>query len=87
MPPHNQLEDLRRLRESVAVECKLAGGRDGQGAVPEDFWATYSAFANTQGGVMEDLHDGQPARVKNRTVTSLINIHRPPQQPELPHAA
>lgn len=52
MSPIRTSEDLRRLRESVAVECKLAGGRDGQGAVPEDFWATYSAFANTQGGVI-----------------------------------
>ncbi|MFM8326660.1 MAG: helix-turn-helix domain-containing protein, partial [Pirellulaceae bacterium] len=25
---------------------------DGQGAVPEDFWPTYSAFANTQGGLV-----------------------------------
>lgn len=28
---HLQLEDLRRLRESVAVECKLAGERAGSG--------------------------------------------------------
>lgn len=46
------LEDLTLLAESVELECKLAGGRDGQGAVPEDFWPTYSAFANTQGGIV-----------------------------------
>ena len=46
------LSDLSRLRESVDLECKLAAGRDGQGAVPEDFWPSYSAFANTQGGVV-----------------------------------
>jgi len=34
------------------MECKLAAGRDGNGALPEDFWPTYSAFANTQGGVV-----------------------------------
>jgi len=28
------LSDLSRLRESVDLECKLAVGRDGQGAVP-----------------------------------------------------
>lgn len=45
-------EDLTLLAESVELECKLAGGRDGQGTVPEDFWPTYSAFANTQGGIV-----------------------------------
>lgn len=44
--------DLELLRESVGLECKLAAGRDGQGALPEDFWPTYSAFANTDGGVV-----------------------------------
>jgi hypothetical protein len=44
--------DLALLRESVDLECKLAAGRDGQGAVPEDFWPTCSAFANTEGGVV-----------------------------------
>lgn len=46
------IADLELLRESVELECKLAAGRDGKGAVPEDFWPTYSAFANTQGGVV-----------------------------------
>ncbi len=46
------LADLALLRESVDLECKLALGRDLQGAIPEDFWPTYSAFANTEGGVI-----------------------------------
>lgn len=46
------IADLELLRESVDLECKLAAGRDGQGALPEDFWPTYSAFANAQGGVV-----------------------------------
>jgi len=40
------LEDLALLHESVSLECKLANGRDGKGALPEDFWSTYSAMAN-----------------------------------------
>jgi len=46
------LADIHLLRESVDLECKLARGRDGQGALPDDFWPTYSAFANTGGGVV-----------------------------------
>lgn len=46
------LEDLSLLRESNSLECKLASGRDGKGALPEDFWPTYSAFANTNGGLV-----------------------------------
>lgn len=52
MTPFTSLADLALLRESVSLECKLAAGRDGQGALPEDFWSTYSAFANTDGGVV-----------------------------------
>jgi len=42
--------DIKALRESRDVECKLAGGRDGKGELPKDIWETYSAFANTDGG-------------------------------------
>jgi len=44
------LDDITDLHESAQVEFKLAGGRDGQGQLPEDIWATYSSFANTLGG-------------------------------------
>ena len=50
MPALNTLDDIRALKETWQIECKLAQGRDGEGALPEDIWETYSAFANTQGG-------------------------------------
>lgn len=50
MPAINTLEDIAALQETWKIECKLAQGRDGSGALPEDIWETYSAFANTQGG-------------------------------------
>lgn len=46
------LEDLTLLRETVSLECKLAHGRNGKGALPDDFWRTYSAMANTDGGII-----------------------------------
>ena len=44
--------DPKGFVESQAVEAKLAHGRDGLGALPESLWETYSAFANTDGGVI-----------------------------------
>ena len=46
----NSLKDIQFLRESQQLECKLANGRDGKGALPNDIWETYSAFANGEGG-------------------------------------
>jgi hypothetical protein len=54
------IADLELLRESVNLECKLAAGRDGKGALPEDFWPTYSAFANT-GASCAPSGSGKPA--------------------------
>ncbi|MFH1044153.1 MAG: RNA-binding domain-containing protein [Pseudomonadota bacterium] len=70
------IADIELLRESVDLECKLAGGRDGQGAVPDDFWPTYSAFANAQGGmVLLGLRDrnGQFETVGIQNVTKVRN--------------
>ena len=48
----NTIEDIELLKESHSVEFKLAQGKDGQGVLPKDFWPTYSAFANTEGGLI-----------------------------------
>lgn len=44
--------DPALLAESADLECKAAQGRDGRGELPEDFWKSYSAMANTDGGVI-----------------------------------
>lgn len=46
----NDIIDLQTLVESEQVEFKLAGGKDGKGELPKDFWPTYSAMANGRGG-------------------------------------
>ncbi|MBO3270080.1 RNA-binding domain-containing protein [Hymenobacter defluvii] len=46
------LDDLQAQRESADFEAKAAQGQDGRGALPHDIWPTYSAFANTNGGVI-----------------------------------
>ena len=44
--------DMLTLAESHDLECKAAQGRDGRGELPEDFWRSYSAMANGEGGVI-----------------------------------
>lgn len=44
------IEKKLNIVEGVNVECKQAQGKDGNGEVPNDFWETYSAMANTYGG-------------------------------------
>ena len=51
-PEQLTLDDIATLAESVDLECKAAQGRDGRGELPEDFWKSYSAMANGEGGVI-----------------------------------
>jgi len=50
--PLTSISDIELLRESAELECKLASGRDGNGELPKDFWKSYSALANTNGGIV-----------------------------------
>jgi predicted HTH transcriptional regulator len=46
------LEELQLHGEGADLEVKAAAGRDGHGELPQDLWKTYSAMANTNGGVI-----------------------------------
>ena len=43
--------DLGDFAEEVDLEAKKATGRDGRGELPRSFFETYSAMANTEGGI------------------------------------
>src|ERR1039457_6309083 len=44
--------EILDLTEGFDFEVKKAAGRDGKGQLPDSFFPTYSAMANTEGGVV-----------------------------------
>jgi len=68
--PTFALDDIENLHESVQVEFKLAGGRDGNGTLPEGMWGSYSAFANTLGG---EIILGVKEQQGNFTIEGIVN--------------
>ncbi|MBI5498480.1 MAG: putative DNA binding domain-containing protein [Deltaproteobacteria bacterium] len=78
---------LQRL-EGMDLEAKRALGSSGRGELPSDFFPTYSAFANTNGGLVllgvAERHDGtlevlgipEPQRVQKNLWDSLNNPQR-----------
>jgi predicted HTH transcriptional regulator len=46
------LNRILELAEGADLEVKASLGRDGRGELPRAFWETYSAMANTDGGVV-----------------------------------
>jgi predicted HTH transcriptional regulator len=82
------LELLESMREGTDFEAKRAGGKDGMGQLPEDFWPTYSAMANTQGGTivlgMREHKDGHLEVVglsnPEHILRELWNLLRNPQK-------
>jgi ATP-dependent DNA helicase RecG len=45
-------ENLLQLGEEFDLEFKAAQGKKGEGTLPDNLWETYSAMANTEGGII-----------------------------------
>ncbi|MGY4533496.1 hypothetical protein ACVW0Y_002628 [Pseudomonas sp. TE3786] len=73
MPELLTSDQLAELAETVELECKLAQGQDGKGELTKDFWPTYSAFANTDGGLVVL---GLRERDRRFSVAGLANIEK-----------
>jgi ATP-dependent DNA helicase RecG len=63
MPPNITITDLEQLTEGSDLEAKLAAGRDGRGELPRSVFESYSAMANSDGGVIllgvRELEEGR----------------------------
>ena len=64
-----KIKELLKKHEGLTLEYKLA-----QKSLPDDFWRTYSAFANTVGGdvilgIKEDEH-------RNAIITGVSNAEK-----------
>ena len=44
--------NVQELAEGSDLEVKRAAGRDGQGELPQSFFESYAAMANTDGGII-----------------------------------
>lgn len=81
------LEDILALKEDSDVEFKKALGKDNKGKLPDDFFSTYSAMANSYGGNVflgiEETSNGikpsgikEPESIKKELFDSLNNKQR-----------
>jgi len=67
-------KDLLSLQENSEIEFKTAGGRDGKGELPDDFFETYSSMANSYGGSV--FLGVKEHKDKSIEITGVIDINK-----------
>jgi predicted HTH transcriptional regulator len=69
--------DISKLAEDYDLEVKKATGRDGRGELPKDFWPTYSAMANTEGGiVLLGVEEKPPRHFRVLGITDIEKVRK-----------
>jgi predicted HTH transcriptional regulator len=72
MATHTDIEEILARREDTDFEVKAAQGRDGDGELPRSVWESYSAMANTEGGIIL-----LGAREDESRDLTLLGLHQP----------
>ena len=67
-------KDLLSLQENHEIEFKTAGGRDGKGELPDDFFETYSSMANSYGGSV--FLGVKEHKDKSIEITGVVDINK-----------
>ena len=68
------LDDVEHLREGWDFEAKAAAGRHGRGEIPASMWETYSAMANTSGGLI--LLGAKERKDRSLDVRGVVDIDK-----------
>ncbi len=69
--------DINSLREGWDCEAKMAAGRDGRGQVPASLWETYSAMANTEGGIiLLGVQENQDGHFRSVGIPDIDRVER-----------
>ncbi len=70
------LGDLEELSESVDFEAKKAAGADGRGECPRSLFESYSAMANTDGGVILLGAEERDGRIQIAGITDVARVQK-----------
>lgn len=70
-------ENFEQLGESWDLEAKKAAGRDGKGELPSSFFESYSAMANTDGGlIILGLEEDAAGQLSAHGIVNISRVQR-----------